>query len=210
MKNWSRRRETSSRRRDTCGAGARTLRGRSIAAALLLMAGGVCTPGSAHAQIGDHAMPTATRAGDLQLGGGLILGGSNYNFNSTGLVGAAFYTTFDVRTHWGAEANFHQSQSTQDSTVYERTYEVGPRVYLSRGAVAPYAKAMYGRGVYNFHNGVANIAYNMYTFGGGMDFLVTRSLNVRADYEYQSWPGFPLATLHPNVVTIGVAFHFHE
>jgi opacity protein-like surface antigen len=50
----------------------------------------------------------------------------------------------------------------------------------------------------------------MYTYGGGADFRATRSINVRADYEYQNWMGFPLATLHPSVVTIGVAYHFHE
>ena len=167
-------------------------------------------PSPAHAQFGDHALPTATRAGDLQIGGGLSFGASNYNFTASDLVGTAFYTTFDVRSHWGFEGSFHQNQVTQDSTVYERTYEIGPRVYLSRGGFAPYAKALYGRGVYNFHNNAANIDYNIYTFGGGADFLITRSLNIRADYEYQSWPGFPLATLHPSVVTMGVAFHFHE
>jgi hypothetical protein len=33
---------------------------------------------------------------------------------------------------------------------------------------------------------------------------------VRGDYEYQTWMGFPIADLHPSVITIGVAFHFHE
>jgi hypothetical protein len=162
------------------------------------------------AQIGEHAMPTATRAGDLQLGGGVALGNSNYNFVTSNLVGAAFYSTFDVRSHWGVEFNFHENKPTQSAAVYERTYEVGPRVYVLRGSFAPYAKALYGRGVYNFSNNVANIAYNIYIVGGGFDVRVARSFNVRADYEYQTWPGFPLATLHPSIVTLGVAFHFHE
>jgi opacity protein-like surface antigen len=169
-----------------------------------------CALGAARARAQGHSIPTATRAGDLQLGGGLILGASNYNFTETRLVGAAFYTTFDVRSHWGAEANFHQSQSSQDSTVYERTYEVGPRLYVLRGAFEPYAKVLYGRGDYNFSKNIANIAYNIYTVGGGADFRVTRSLNIRGDYEYQTWPGFPISALHPSVVTVGVAFHFHE
>jgi opacity protein-like surface antigen len=157
-----------------------------------------------------HSLPTATRAGDLQLGGGLVLGSSNYNFQPTHLAGAAFYTTFDVRSHLGGEFNFHQTSSTQDSTVYERTYEIGPRLYALRGAFEPYAKALYGRGDYNFSHNIANIAYNIYTVGGGADFRVTRSLKIRGDYEYQTWPGFPIAALHPSVVTIGLAFHFHE
>jgi hypothetical protein len=166
--------------------------------------------GQASAQVGEHALPTATRAGDLQIGGAFALGSSNYNFSTSRLAGGAFYTTFDFRSHWGAEFNFHQNKSTQDSTVYERTYEIGPRVYVLKGNFAPYAKAMYGRGVYNFPNSVANIAYNIYTVGGGADLRVARSINVRADYEYQTWTGFPLTTLHPSIVTLGVAFHFHE
>jgi hypothetical protein len=164
----------------------------------------------ARAQIGDHALPTATRAGDLQLGGAFALGSSNYNFSTSQLIGAAFYTTFDVRSHWGAEFNFRQTKPTSDSSVYERTYEVGPRLYVLRGSFAPYAKALYGRGIYNFSNNVANVAYNIYTAGVGFDCRVARSVNVRADYEYQTWPGFPIATLHPSVITLGVAFHFHE
>jgi len=166
--------------------------------------------GQARAQVGVHALPTATRAGDLQIGAAFALGSSTYNFNTSNLAGIAFYTTFDVRSHLGGEFNFHQNKSTQDSTVYERTYEIGPRIYVLKGNFAPYAKAMYGRGVYNFSNNIANIAYNIYTVGGGADLRVARSINVRADYEYQTWPGFPLATLHPSVITLGVAFHFHE
>jgi opacity protein-like surface antigen len=210
MKNWSRRGESLSRRGNRRRDRTCPLHRHCVAAVIFVVLAAFAIPGIARAQFREHALPTATRAGDLQLGGGLTLGSSNYNFSTSNLYGAAFYTTFDVRSHWGFEGNFHQNQSSADSTVYERTYEVGPRVYLSRGSFAPYAKAMYGRGVYNFSKGVANIDYNIYTFGGGADFAVTRSLNVRGDYEYQSWPGFPLATLHPSVVTIGVAFHFHE
>jgi hypothetical protein len=209
--NWSRR-GVISFRLQRCRCGLRRAKGtmKYVAAAMLLAGIVGSLPGESVAQIGDHTLPTASRAGDLQLGGGLVFGNSNYNFNNTLLIGGSFYTTFDVRSHLGAEANFRQSNASSGASVYERTYEFGPRVYLDRGGVAPYAKVLYGRGVYNFPNGVANVAYNMYTFGGGMDFLVLPSLNIRADYEYQSWVGFPLGTLHPSVATIGVAFHFHE
>jgi len=154
--------------------------------------------------------PTAARIGDLQIGGGFVFAKSGYNFTPIHLVGPSIYTTFDWKTHLGAEFSFHNTTGTQDSTVYERTYEIGPRVFVLRGPFEPYAKAMYGRGVYNFSHNIANVAYNIYTFGGGIDLRVRRSINVRADYEYQSWPGFPLGTLHPSVFTFGVAYHFHE
>ena len=157
-----------------------------------------------------QSIPTATRLGDLQIGGGFVFARSAYNGTPIRLVGGGAYTTFSLRDHWGAEFDFHHTRSSADSTVYERTYEIGPRVFFTRGRLVPYGKVMYGRGVYNFSNNIANIAYNIYTFGGGSDFRLTRSINIRGDYEYQSWAGFPLGTLHPSVVTIGVAYHFHE
>ena len=157
-----------------------------------------------------QSTPTASRPGDLQFGGGFTFGKSEYNFDKVTLNGGAFYATFDKRTHWGYEVDFRQVKPTSDSTVYERTYEFGPRFYFNYGRFVPYAKVLYGRGVYNFSHDVANIAYNLYTFGGGTDFLLTPGLNLRADYEYQSWQGFPLATLNPSLVTIGVAFHFRK
>jgi hypothetical protein len=180
---------------------------RSVAAAAIVaISAACCIPRSAQAQIRE----TASRAGDLQLGGGFVFATSGYNFTPIHLVGGAFYTTFDKRTHWGGEFNFRQNRSTADSTVYERTYEVGPRIFLARGPLIPYAKVLYGRGIYNFSHNVANVAYNVYTVGGGADLQLRRSLNLRVDYEYQTWAGFPLGDLHPNVITIGVAYHFHE
>jgi hypothetical protein len=94
--------------------------------------------------------------------------------------------------------------------VYERTYEIGPRYYFTAGRLVPYAKFMVGRGVYNYSNNAANVAYNLIAGGGGVDYRLTRSLNLRGEYELQNWFGFPLAPLRPGIVTIGVAYHFHE
>jgi hypothetical protein len=69
---------------------------------------------------------------------------------------------------------------------------------------------MVGRGVYNYSNSVANVAYNLMAVGVGADYRVTRSINVRGEVEVQDWFGFPLSNLHPRIVTIGVAYHFHE
>jgi len=198
--NGSRTPETSSPRRD----GLRRLLASSRLAFAFLLA--CCLISAAPAQ----STPTASRPGDLQFGGGFTFGNSDYNFNNVSLNGGAFYITFDKRTHWGYEADFRQVKPSSDPTVYERTYEVGPRFYLIRGRFAPYGKILYGRGVYNFSGNIANIAYNLYTYGGGTDFYLTPGLNLRADYEYQNWAGFPIATLHPSLITLGVAFHFRQ
>jgi len=188
--------------------GGKSIRLHAPAACILILIAAIacCIPKPLAAQ----GMPTASRIGDLQIGGGFIFGKSNYNFQPSNLVGGTAYASFDFRPHLGLELDFHQSHPTSDSTVYERTYEVGPRYNLAYGRFVPYVKGMYGRGVYNFPSSVANIAYNIYTLGGGLDVRVTHILNVRCDYEYQTWPGFPLATLHPSVITIGVAYHFPQ
>lgn len=177
-----------------------------FAAAMLLISTAIFPALSARAQ----SNTTANRIGDLQIGAGFIFAKSNYNFTPINLFGGSLYTTFDIRNHWGGEFNFRHTRASSDSTVYERTYEIGPRIFIARGPLIPYAKVLYGRGVYNFHNNIANIAFNMYTFGGGADFQLRRSINLRADYEYQTWIGFPITNLHPSVITIGVAYHFHE
>jgi opacity protein-like surface antigen len=175
------------------------IRTRRILALLLAC----CLSAAARAQ----SMPTASRPGDIQFGGGFTLGNSGYNFNKLSLTGGAAYATFDKRTHWGFEAAFHQVKPSTDPTVYQRTYELGPRFYLTRGRLAPYGKVLIGRGVYNFGNS-ANIAYNLYTVGGGADFSLTPTINLRADYELQNWLNFPIATLRPSLFTIGAAYHF--
>jgi len=188
------------------GAVVSRLRWASAAGPMLLLAllAALCAP--APAQSG----PTASRVGDLQLGAGFVFAHSDFNFTPIHLLGYAGYIDFAKRPHWGGEFDFHQTKSSSDSTVYERTYEIGPRIFVHRGPFVPYAKVLYGRGVYNFHNDVANVAYNMFTGGGGIDFALRPSINLRADYEYQTWLGFPIADLHPSVITIGIAYHFHE
>ena len=151
-------------------------------------------------------LPTAKRRADLQIGGGFVLDDSDYATKD--LKGYAFYTTLDLTSHYGGEFVIHQGNSSTGDSLYERSYEVGPRYHRNYGRFAPYVKAMYGRGEFNFPNNVANLAYNMFAFGAGTDFAVKRYLNVRADYEYQDWHSFPPQGLTPQVITIGVAYHF--
>lgn len=164
----------------------------------------------AHAQ----ASYTATRVGDLQVGAGVSLGQSNYDSPTLGgtgerLRGYNLYSTFDFREHFGVEVNFRQTSPSYGKDVSERTYEVGGRyVYPVGLRFRPYGKLLYGRGVFNYPENIANLAYNLGTVGGGLDFRLTRTINLRADYEHGRWFGFPLAPLQPNVVTIGVAYHF--
>jgi hypothetical protein len=153
-----------------------------------------------------QARPTASRTGDFQVGIDYVTGSSDY---ANRLKGIGVYTTFDFTSHFGAEFDLHQA-NTQVNKVYERTYEIGGRYHRNYGRVEPYIKAMVGRGVFNFVlQGVtyANLAYNMYALGGGVDYRLTRYLNLRGDYEYQSWNSFPPNGLTPQLLSIGVAYH---
>lgn len=172
-----------------------------IKSALLLLSL-VCSSAVAFGQ----ARYTASRAGDLQVGGGYTIGRSDYTVNR--IRGFAFYSDFDFRSHYGIEVDFHQINDPNPTQVYERTYEVGGRYLRHYGAVTPYLKGLYGRGVFNFPQSEANLAYNMIVAGAGADFAVHPRINVRADLEYQRWFGFPPHGLSPILVTVGVAYHF--
>jgi hypothetical protein len=168
-------------------------------------------PSSCSAQ----ASPTASRVADLQAGVTFSYARPDYGKNWKGY---GFYADLDVRRHLGLEFDFHQL-SGPNPVLYERTYEIGPRfLYPIHDRFIPYAKAMYGRGVFNFAGTdssgnavqVANLAYNLYTVGGGLDIKTIRGLNIRAiDCEYQTWPNFPPHGLTPAVFSFGVAYHFH-
>lgn len=180
--------------------------------AALFILGSIVTAPHLHAQ----ALPTATRAADLQVGGTFNFASPDYTQKT--FKGFGVYSTFDFKNHFGVEAEFRQVNDPSSSEgIYERTYEIGPRYVMHFGRLAPYAKVMYGRGVFNFPPAAtnptggaeANLAYNMWAGGFGTDYRLRRSINLRADYEFQQWVGFPPHGLTPRVLTFGIAYHFH-
>jgi len=190
---------------------------------LLLLGTAIASP-AAHGQ----AAPTATRTADLQVGGGFVWAHSDYVPNDIG--GFGLYADYDLFGHYGVEADFHRVRNPDADPLVpsnhfsETTYEVGGR-YLRRydnGRLAPYGKVLYGRGVVNFpahqlyvpgglETYIDNFAYNIVSFGGGVDYRLTGRVNVRGDFEYQHFfahdPELPNG-LSPYLFTIGAAYHF--
>ncbi len=156
-----------------------------------------------------QATPAASRVGDLQIGVGFTSANADYEYVPDRLRGFDLYSDFDFRNHLGVEVNFHQLDDPM-SAVYQRTYEAGVRYLRHYGALTPYTKGMYGRGVLNFPDNAANLGYNMLSAGAGLDFAVREYLNLRADFEYQYWLSAPGGGLHiaPTLFTIGAAYHF--
>ena len=154
-----------------------------------------------------QSFPTASRAGDLSIGAGYAVAKPDYGTdNFKGFTG---YADFDFFHNLGVELNFRFLKGPQKD-LYEKTYEAGVRYHRNYGRFAPYGKIMIGRGVFNYQNSVANLAYNMAAAGGGVDCKVIKPyITVRADAEYQRWSGFPPNGLTPIVGYVGVAYHFH-
>jgi hypothetical protein len=167
------------------------------------------TAGAARGQ----ATPTALRLGDLQVGAGFAFAQSinTQAIPSTrlSLSGAFTYVVFDVREHFGVEANLRQLTDTDGSHISQRTYDIGGRYvrHYGNNLLNPYLKVLVGRGIYNYPHNVAKLAYNVYTGGGGVDVSVKSFFNVRLDYEYQTWLSFPRGDLHPGALSIGIAYH---
>ena len=155
-----------------------------------------------------QATSTASRRFDLQAGGEFVYGSSDYYPQK--FKGAGVYATLDFTKHLGAEIDFRQADSPVDAG-YERTYEAGVRYHRNYGRFVPYVKGMYGRGVFNFiydNQVIANLAYNEAVIGAGTDYRLLPWLNLRADYEYQRWFKFSSTGLSPQMVSVGVAYHF--
>jgi opacity protein-like surface antigen len=169
---------------------------------LIVLLGFALTPALAQAQ----AIPTASRASVLQLGGGVISADSG--FYAERFKGIFVFVDLDVTPHLGGEFELHQIDTPSGNQVYERTYELGVRYHLTYGRLEPYAKAMAGRGVFNYPNDVANIAYNLYAGGVGADIRVTGHTRLRAEYEYQHWINFAPGTLSPSFISLGGAYRF--
>ncbi|MEZ2345402.1 outer membrane beta-barrel protein [Terriglobus sp. RCC_193] len=168
----------------------------------------LCSHFPAHAN-GQAGTATAYRKADLQAGGYFTIVSSDYGPHYRGW-GA--YAAYDFKPHWGVEFNFRQANTPNNDKLYERTYELGGRyVILRKNRFNPYARVSYGRGVFNFPYDRANLAYNLMAFGGGLDYNLTRSINLRGDYDYQHWFSFPSSgsSLAPQAFSVGVAYHFH-
>lgn len=158
-----------------------------------------------HAQ----ATPTASRRGDLQIGGGYTNANTDYLPNRVG--GGTAYFTYDFKPHFGVEGDFRFIKDGP-TNYYEKSYEIGGRYYRTyKERWVPYVRVMYGRGVFNFAtDGVttANLAYNLVAAGAGVDYKLRPYLNVRGDFHYQTWLSFPQNGLTPTMFTIGAAYHF--
>jgi len=160
-----------------------------------------------HAQ----AVPTASRAGSIQVGVGGML--TDPDYAQKYIKGLTFYGDFFFLHNLGVEAEIHYSVITP-TDLSENTYMAGPRYTLRHKRFGAYGKALFGVGRFGTQGGsfetTATSSYAAFAFGGGIEYQATRNINIRAfDIEGQKWPSFAPNGLSPISYTIGVAYVFH-
>ncbi|RZU29039.1 hypothetical protein [Edaphobacter modestus] len=161
------------------------------------------------------ALPAAERRLNVQVGALFSLAnpgiprGSSIYYGSL-YKGAGAYIDIDPHVRYGFEFAEHE---VFGQYIHERTLEVGPRFHKQLGRYVPYGKLLYGRGIFSFPYGIGSLRFNELAFGGGTDYLLSPTIHVRIDYEYQRWLGFQShvqgfpGALSPHIISVGVAYH---
>jgi hypothetical protein len=136
-----------------------------------------------------QAIPGATRALDIQVGGSFTYAFPDYTPQKA--MGYGIYGTFDFTPHWGAEVDFHSISIQQHSPAKETTFEYGARYHRTYGRYNPFLRGGAGRGTFDsaptFFQAGAAPAYNMLSFEGGADIEITSRFSVRGGAIYQRW-----------------------
>lgn len=159
-----------------------------------------------------QAIPAATQTGSYQIGGGYSFASSDYGKVSIG--GISIYAGVDLNRFVGIEVDAHKVSLKTPTDIGEDSYLIGPRFGYVYRRFHPYAKVMFGVGVFQRQPDVTphtSASYGVLAAGGGLDIRVSHHVNVRAiDYEAQSWPGFEPNGLTPHVITFGAAYSFRS
>ena len=77
----------------------------------------------------------------------------------------------------------------------------------------PYGKFLAGIGSIDFRLNYPYYTHDTFTVyapGGGIQYRLLPHLWVRADYEYQKWPGFLQKTIDPQGFTLGASYDFRS
>lgn len=169
---------------------------------------------AASSQLQGQALPTASRTGILQVGGG-VSNAQTDEFESR-ISGIMVYATFDIRKHLGIEADIHMLNIITPNDFAEASYLGGVRYVWRFRHVDPYVKVLAGIGQtylqppYDTHAPGTPGSYMVLAGAGGIDIRLPHHINVRAiDFEYQMWPNFPPNGLNPTIISFGAAYRFN-
>ena len=157
-----------------------------------------------------QAIPTATKSGSIQAGVGAMYLDNDFTDRSN--KGLSFWGDYDF-LHYkglrvGAELEAHLGGIITPDDIGENSYLAGGRVsFYRRYHLDAYGKFMGGRATITNQDTNAASSFNVYAFGGGIDYRVAHRINIRAvDFELQKWPNFEPHTLSPYAISVGVMY----
>jgi hypothetical protein len=155
-----------------------------------------------------QAVYTAEQKTRIQVGGGAMALSPDYAQGT--VIGFSAWGDYDFSKHIGIEASAHFGEFITPGDTSENTYLIGPRFSYRRGRLTAYGKALVGRGTITNLNTNGSSSYNLYGFGGGVEYRLLRKVNIRVvDFEQQKWPDFGQSGLTPIVASIGASYIIH-
>ena len=155
-----------------------------------------------------QAVYTAETKSSFQAGAGYLILNNDYTTHYN--EGITVYGDYDYNHFIGAEVDLHFGGINTPDDIGENSYLVGPRVSYHRYGGDIYGKILFGRGTITNQDYNTSSSFNVYAFGGGVEYRVKRHYNIRLiDLEEEKWPNFEPHTLSPIAITIGAAYVIH-
>jgi hypothetical protein len=150
----------------------------------------------------------------LTVGGYFSYFDASYASNKSAGLGAFIDYSPLLSGNLGVEGEGRWLKFGGGNSFSEYNYLVGPRYrfYYKSDKYQPYAKFLVGAGEIDFPFDLAHGGYFVMAPGGGVDVSLKEHWKVRADYEFQFWPGAPgipgvqTGSFHPNGVSVAVVY----
>jgi hypothetical protein len=148
---------------------------------------------------------TANKFSRIQVGAGYLFLKPDYV--ETNIQGVSFWGDYDFWKFVGVEASVNLGNIITPSDINENSYQVGPRFLYHHRKFTGYGKILFGRASIANTEQNTSSTYNIYSFGGGLEYKLTRRINIRAvDFDYQQWGNFEPHTLSPVAITFGASY----
>jgi hypothetical protein len=114
-------------------------------------------------------------------------------------------------TELGADLRYAATTGPVENHYY---YAGGPRLSLNVGRFKPYADFLFGHGEAVFRNpsdpNYRSDVSPALTYGGGLDYQLTRSWAIRADVQQERWRfSIRQPIFYPLSASVGVSYQFH-
>lgn len=138
---------------------------------------------------------------------------AGYASNKSGGLGASIDYSPLLTGDLGIEGEGRWLKFGGQTSFSEYNYLIGPRYrFYKSNKYQPYAKFLIGAGEINFPYDLAHGGYLALAPGGGVEIALKEHWKVRADYEFQYWPGavaipgVQTGAMHPNGVSVGFTY----